>query len=143
MKTLKQNDVLWGYWFTEYYLKSEADKVIEELKAENESLSMRKMNLFVKKDERVHFSFSKLNIVGETGLEFIFSPALEWSESEIIYIQESLVKILPLIGTKTVCEFYIYNEKLDGYPKSFISKKFIGVNGLFEILQDYIFEEKE
>lgn len=30
LKVVKQSDVLWGHWFTEYYLKSEADKVIEE-----------------------------------------------------------------------------------------------------------------
>lgn len=32
LKILKQSDVMWGHWFTEYYLKSEADKVIAELK---------------------------------------------------------------------------------------------------------------
>ena len=32
LKVVKQSDVLWGHWFTEYYLKSEADKVIAELK---------------------------------------------------------------------------------------------------------------
>ena len=32
LKIVKQSDVLWGNWFTEYYLKSEADKVIAELK---------------------------------------------------------------------------------------------------------------
>ena len=32
LKILKQSDVMWGHWLTEYYLKSEADKVIAELK---------------------------------------------------------------------------------------------------------------
>ena len=31
LKVVKQSDVLWGPWFTEYYLKSEADKVIADL----------------------------------------------------------------------------------------------------------------
>ena len=30
LKSVKQSDVMWGHWFTEYYLKSEADKVIAE-----------------------------------------------------------------------------------------------------------------
>ena len=32
LKILKQSDVMWGHWFTEYYLKSEADEVIAKLK---------------------------------------------------------------------------------------------------------------
>lgn len=34
LKIFKQRDVLWGRWFIEYYLKSEVDKVIAELKAQ-------------------------------------------------------------------------------------------------------------
>ena len=34
LKIFKQSDVLWGHWFTEYYLKSETDKFIAELKAQ-------------------------------------------------------------------------------------------------------------
>lgn len=30
LKSVKQSDVMWGHWFTEYYLKTEADKVIAE-----------------------------------------------------------------------------------------------------------------
>ena len=32
LKILKQSDVMWGHWFTEYYLKSEADLEIRKLK---------------------------------------------------------------------------------------------------------------
>ena len=28
LKCVKQSDVMWGHWFTEYYIRSEADKVI-------------------------------------------------------------------------------------------------------------------
>lgn len=38
LKVVKQSDVLWGPWFTEYYLKSEADKVIAEQKAKADKL---------------------------------------------------------------------------------------------------------
>ena len=34
LKVVKQSDVLCGHWSTEYYLKSEADKVIAEKDAE-------------------------------------------------------------------------------------------------------------
>ncbi len=30
LKSVTQSDVMWGHWFTEYYLKTEADKVITE-----------------------------------------------------------------------------------------------------------------
>ena len=53
LNVVKQSDVLWGHWFTEYYLKSEADKVIAELeeshKMEVEQLLMEIMKL---KEER-------------------------------------------------------------------------------------------
>ena len=32
LKIVKQSDVLWGHWFTEHYLKDEADKVIAHQK---------------------------------------------------------------------------------------------------------------
>ena len=31
LKSVKQSDVMWGHWFTEYYLKSEADAYIRQL----------------------------------------------------------------------------------------------------------------
>lgn len=30
LKSVKQSDIMWGHWFTEYYLKSEVDAVIAE-----------------------------------------------------------------------------------------------------------------
>lgn len=100
------------------------------------------MNLFIDTDERVHFSFKFLNIIGDTGMDLIFAPALEWSKSELEYIQESLVKMLPIIGNDTEIEFFIYKE-IEGYPKTFVSKKYIGVNGVFEIIQEFTFKDKE
>lgn len=100
------------------------------------------MNLFIKEDERVHFSFSKLNIVGDTGIDLIFCPAQKWSESELKYIPDSFIKIFPMIGNETVIEFFVYRE-IEGYPKTFISKKFIGANGIFEIIQGFTFKDKE
>ena len=38
MKSVKQSDVMFGHWFTEYYLKSEADKVIADKDNEIEDL---------------------------------------------------------------------------------------------------------
>lgn len=34
LKVVNQRDVLWGNWFTEYYLKSEVDKVLADKDAE-------------------------------------------------------------------------------------------------------------
>ncbi len=43
LKVVKQSDVLWGPWFTEYYLKHEADKVISKLEETlNNSRNARK-----------------------------------------------------------------------------------------------------
>lgn len=56
LKSVKQSDVLWGHWFTEYYLKSEADKVIADLeeshKMEVEQLLMEIVRL--KEERRWH-----------------------------------------------------------------------------------------
>ena len=32
LKSVDQSDVMWGHWFTEYYLKSEADRYIRHQK---------------------------------------------------------------------------------------------------------------
>ena len=101
------------------------------------------MNLFIKNDERVHFNFSDLNFVGETGITLIFAPDLGFQESEIKYIRDSLMKIFPLIGKNTVSEFCIYNEEEDGFPKSFTSRKFYGIEGFLEMFSNVNFIEKE
>lgn len=100
------------------------------------------MNLFIDTDERVHFSFTNLNIVGDTGMDLIFSPALEWGESELNFIQTSLIKMLPMVGKDTEIEFYVYRE-IKGFSKTFSSKKYIGLNGLFELVHEYTFKDKE
>lgn len=101
------------------------------------------MNVFVSKNERVHFSFDKLNIVGDAGMSLIFAPKSEWKESELKYIPDSLIKIFPMIGKETVAEFYVYDESTEGFPKSFTSKKFIGIAGFIDILEFYNFIEEE
>lgn len=101
------------------------------------------MNLFVKNDERVHFSFNNLNIVGDTGIALIFSPAQEWAESELKNIPDSLMKIFPLIGKETVSEFYVYKTNLENFPKTFMSIEFIGIEGFLKLLTEFTFIDKE
>lgn len=101
------------------------------------------MNLFIKSDERLHFDFTDLNFVGETGIILIFATDLGFQKSEIKHVRYTLLKIFPLIGENTVSEFFIYNEKIDGFPKSFTSRKFYGIEGFLEIISNINFIEKE
>lgn len=101
------------------------------------------MNLFIKEDERIHFSFDHLNFVGEMGITLIFSPEREFAESELKNITDSLLKIFPLIGKKTTSQFYVFNSNLKDFPKTFTSKLFIGVEGFFKLFTEYTFTEKE